>query len=163
MFTVNLPDVDSKSALYAGLHTQLAALLEGERDFIANAANTSSLLYHTLPDLNWVGFYIHKEGELVLGPFQGKPACIRIAIGRGVCGAAAASLTTIVVPNVGDFPGHIACDALSNAEIVVPVLAGRRLVAVLDLDSPFIGRFDEEDRLGLEEAVRIFADATDLP
>ena len=118
----------TKPELYTSLAEQLRSLLEGERDFIANAANLSALLYHSLPDLNWVGFYLHKDGELVLGPFQGKPACVRIAMGKGVCGTAAEQRETILVDNVHEFPGHIACDSASNSEIVVPLIKHDELV-----------------------------------
>src|SRR5687768_14829201 len=138
----------SKDELYASLAAQLRGLLEGERDWIANAANFSALVYHTLPDVNWTGFYFQQGDELVLGPFQGKPACVRIGIGKGVCGLSASQLDTIIVPNVHEFPGHIACDAASNSEIVVPVFDGQRLLGVLDLDSPLLGRFDEQDAEG---------------
>jgi len=151
-----------KADLYAQIAEQLRALLAGERDFIANAANLSSLLYHSLPDLNWVGFYLEKNGELVLGPFQGKPACIRIAIGKGVCGAAAQTRQTVLVDNVHEFPGHIACDSESNSEIVVPLIVEDRLICVLDLDSPSLGRFDEEDAAGLNELAEIFLDSSEL-
>ncbi len=148
----------SRSALYAGLLQALDGLLAGERDAIANLANAAALLYAVLPDLNWAGFYLLKGGELVVGPFQGKPACVRIALGRGACGTAALSRTTVVLPDVHAFAGHIACDADSNAEIVVPLLAGTRLVGVLDLDSPQPGRFDAEDARGLEAfAARLVA------
>ena len=139
---------------------QLRSLLEGERDFIANAANLSSLLYHSLPDLNWAGLYLHKGSELVLGPFQGQPACVRIAIGKGVCGTAAEQRQTILVDNVHDFPGHIACDSASNSEIVVPLIAHDKLLGVLDLDSPAFARFDDEDARGLNELVEIFIQAS---
>ena len=125
----------------------------GERDAIANFANTTSLLYHSLPDLNWVGFYLLKDGELVVGPFQGKPACVRIALGKGVCGTAAARRATVIVRNVHEFDGHIACDSASNSEIVVPLLRGNELIGVLDLDSPKFARFDAEDQAGLEQVV----------
>jgi GAF domain-containing protein len=153
---------ESKPEAYRLLAAQLAGLLEGERDLIANAANFSALLYHALPRLNWAGLYLHKGGELVLGPFQGKPACVRIALGRGVCGAAAESRRTVLVENVHEFPGHIACDGASNSEVVVPLLRGGRLVGVLDLDSPALARFDAEDREGLERLAEIFLDATDV-
>lgn len=146
----------SKTELYANLQLQLRSLLEGERDFIANAANFSSLLYHSLPDLNWAGFYLLKDDELVLGPFQGQPACVRIAIGKGVCGTAAQQRQSILVDNVHDFPGHIACDSASNSEIVVPLIANDELIGVLDLDSPSFSRFDDEDARGLNELVEIF-------
>src|SRR5258705_2384922 len=122
MLQIDSPQLDCKIELYAHLQSQLRSLIEGERDFIANAANLSSLLYHSLPDLNWTGFYLLREGELVLGPFQGKPACVRIAMGKGVCGTAAEQRQTILVDNVHAFPGHIACDSESNSEIVVPLI-----------------------------------------
>ncbi|HRE15332.1 MAG TPA: GAF domain-containing protein, partial [Usitatibacteraceae bacterium] len=136
--------------------------LAGERDPVANAANLASLVFHTLPDLNWAGFYWAKEGELVLGPFQGKPACVRIAPGRGVCGTAFARGKTVVVPDVHAFPGHIACDSASRSEIVVPVAKDGRVVGVLDLDSPLPGRFDDDDAKGLEALVAAFAEMTGL-
>lgn len=146
----------SKIELYSNLQSQLRSLLEGERDFIANAANFSSLLYHSIPNLNWVGLYLHKGGELVLGPFQGQPACVRIAIGKGVCGTAAEQRQTILVDNVHEFPGHIACDSASNSEIVVPLIVNDELIGVLDLDSPSLARFDDEDARGLNELAEIF-------
>lgn len=152
----------TKAELYASLAAQLRSLLEGERDSIANMANFTSLLFYSLPDLNWSGFYLLQGNELVLGPFQGKPACIRIPLGEGVCGTAAARRETILVPNVQDFPGHIACDSASNSEIVVPVVNGAKLIGVLDLDSPSFSRFDEADAQGLNELVNIFTGATDL-
>ena len=152
----------TKPELYQHLAAQLKALLEGERDPVANAANFSALLFHALPRLNWAGFYFYRRGELVLGPFQGKPACVRIALGRGVCGTAAEGRRTVVVENVHEFPGHIACDGASNSEVVVPLLRGGRLVGVLDLDSPALARFDAEDKAGLERLAEIFLDATDL-
>jgi GAF domain-containing protein len=152
----------SKAELYAHVAEQLRTLLAGERDFIANAANLSSLLYHSLPDVNWVGFYLQKDGELVLGPFQGKPACIRIAIGKGVCGTAAQTRQTILVDNVHEFPGHIACDSKSNSEIVVPLMIDDHLIGVLDLDSPSLGRFDEEDAAGLNELAEIFLNSCEI-
>src|SRR5215212_1349956 len=156
MHTLTAVKGQTKGETYAELAAQLRALVEGEDDFIANAANFSSLLFYTLPDLNWSGFYLLKGGELVLGPFQGKPACVRIALGSGVCGTAAAARRTVVVENVHEFPGHIACDSASNSEVVVPLLRGDELFGVLDLDSPSRGRFDEEDARGLEELVRVF-------
>ena len=140
---------------YKQLNQQLAALIHGVPHKIANLSNASALLYHTLDGLNWAGFYLMEEGVLVLGPFQGKPACIEIPVGRGVCGTAAAQDRTQLVYDVHQFPGHIACDCASNSEIVVPIHAGGRIAGVLDLDSPHIGRFTEEDRAGLEEFVRI--------
>jgi L-methionine (R)-S-oxide reductase len=161
-----VPDFTDKAAGYRELDAQLAALLAGEHDLIANTANAAALLYGALPQLNWAGFYLLRPApqggtdggsqELVLGPFQGKPACVRIALGRGVCGTAAAERRTQLVPDVHAFPGHIACDAASNSEIVVPLIrtAGPRageLIGVLDLDSPVLGRFDAIDQAGLEK------------
>jgi GAF domain-containing protein len=146
----------SKLELYQNLVSQLRSLLAGERDFIANAANFASLLYHSLPGINWAGFYLLKDKELVLGPFQGKPACVRIAVGKGVCGVAAAQRETIIIPNVHEFPGHIACDSESNSEIVVPLQKNGRLLGVLDLDSPQFARFDDEDAEGLNGLVAVF-------
>lgn len=142
-------------AVYGELAEQLAALIEGEPDLVANAANMAALIYHSLPELNWAGFYFAREGNLVLGPFQGKPACVRIAWGAGVCGSAAARGQAIVVPDVDAFPGHIACDAASRSELVVPLVTGRRVVGVFDLDSPRPGRFDEVDRAGIERLVAL--------
>jgi L-methionine (R)-S-oxide reductase len=153
------PDTDSKSELYANLQSKLRALLKGEHDVIANAANCAALLYHSLPDVNWAGFYFFKEGELVLGPFQGNPACVRIAMGKGVCGTAAELKQTVVVENVNEFPGHIACDSASNSEIVVPLIKDQRLLGVLDVDSPSLARFDEEDAQGLNALAGIFVQA----
>jgi GAF domain-containing protein len=142
-----------KPALYAQLAQELRSLIAGEADWIANLANSAALIYHSLPELNWAGFYLLKDGELVVGPFQGKPACVRIAMGKGVCGTAAAQRTTQVVRDVNQFAGHIACDSASNSEIVVPMIRNGELLGVLDLDSPKLARFDEEDRAGLEEFV----------
>jgi L-methionine (R)-S-oxide reductase len=151
----------SKPELYATLVTQLRSLLQDETDFIANAANLSSLIYHSLSDLNWAGFYLLKNNELVLGPFQGKPACVRIAIGSGVCGTAAQHRKTIIVDNVHDFPGHIACDSASNSEIVVPIVNDGQLIGVLDLDSPSFARFDDDDAAGLNALVEVLVDSVD--
>ena len=148
----------SKPDLYRDLARQLAALLAGEADRIANAANMAALIYHGLPDLNWAGFYFRRGAELVLGPFQGKPACVRIAIGRGVCGTAAARGATVLVPDVHDFPGHIACDPVSRSELVVPLIEDGRVSGMLDLDSPLLARFDEADREGCERLVALFLD-----
>jgi L-methionine (R)-S-oxide reductase len=147
-----------KTELYRQLTNQLRALLGDESDLVANAANTAALIYHTLPDINWAGFYFLKGDELVLGPFQGKPACVRIQLGKGVCGTAAAERKTLVVPDVHKFPGHIACDSASNSEIVVPLIKDNKLLGVLDVDSPILGRFDEEDQKGLELLVGIFVE-----
>jgi L-methionine (R)-S-oxide reductase len=153
--------LNDKPAAYATLARELRALLAGEADLVACAANAAALLYWSLPELNWAGFYLLDEasGELLVGPFQGKPACVRIPLGRGVCGTAAARRETLVVTDVHAFPGHIACDAASNSEIVVPLLLDGRLIGVLDLDSPVAGRFDAEDACGLEECVRILLEA----
>lgn len=155
-------ETTSKAEMYAQLAAKLSSLLEGERDFIANAANFCSLLYHSLPDVNWAGLYLHKDKQLVLGPFQGKPACIRIAIGKGVCGTAAEQRQTILVDNVHEFPGHIACDSASNSEIVVPLVDHEQLIGVLDLDSPLFGRFDDEDAKGLNELAEILVEHSDV-
>lgn len=151
----------SKSEFYASLNRQLAAILAGERDWICNLANTSALLMQVLPDLNWAGFYFLKGDELVLGPFQGKIACMRIKMGKGVCGTAAATRRSVVVRNVHDFPGHIACDSASNSEVVIPLLHQGRLLGVLDLDSPSLARFDDEDARGLEQTVAILLQSSD--
>ncbi|HWL25340.1 MAG TPA: GAF domain-containing protein [Ureibacillus sp.] len=129
---------------------QLDALLDGESDGIANLSNASALLNQFLDQINWVGFYLMKEGELVLGPFQGLPACVRIAVGRGVCGTAVSKKETIVVEDVHQFPGHIACDSASNSEIVIPLIKNDEVLGVLDIDSPIKNRFSEDDRFGLE-------------
>jgi len=150
-----------KAAAYAELERQLRALLAGERDFMANAANTAALLYHGLPGLNWAGFYRLVGDELVLGPFQGQPACVRIPLGQGVCGTAAARRATVLVPNCRDFPGHIACDAATNSEIAVPLLQDGRLLGVLDLDSPILNRFDAADQAGLERLAAVVLVLTD--
>ena len=147
---------NAKSKLYASLVAQLLSLLKGEHDLIANAANFSALLFNSLPNVNWAGFYFLRGDELVLGPFQGNPACVRIPLGKGVCGVAAQQCETIIVPNVHEFPGHIACDVASNSEIVVPLFDGERLLGVLDLDSQQIGRFDDQDAEGLNELVTVF-------
>jgi L-methionine (R)-S-oxide reductase len=150
-------DFKDKAGDYAALASELRSLLADERDLIANAANATSLMYHALPQLNWCGVYFFKEGELVVGPFQGKPACVRIALGKGVCGTAAAQRKTIVVPDVHAFPGHIACDAASRSEIVIPLITrDAKLLGVLDLDSPELARFDDDDRRGLEQLAAVF-------
>jgi GAF domain-containing protein len=147
---------------YAELAASLNALLEGERDFIANCANAAALVFHALDGLNWAGFYFAHGEELVLGPFQGKIACTRIAFGKGVCGTAAQTRTAQVVPDVHAFPGHIACDAVSNSEIVLPIVSGDRLIGVLDLDSPRLSRFSDADRQGLEAFVETLVNRTDF-
>ena len=145
-----------KSELYRDLGRQLQSLIAGEPDRIANAANMAALIHNGLPDLNWVGFYFAQGEELVLGPFQGQPACVRIPWGNGVCGTAAARAETVLVPNVHDFPGHIACDPVSQSELVVPLIENGRVTGVLDLDSPLLARFDAEDRAGCEHLVAVF-------
>ncbi len=155
--------VMTKTELYGRLVSQLDGLLQDQRDLIANAANTASLIYQTLPGLNWAGFYFLRGDELLLGPFQGKPACARIAVGKGVCGKAAGQRKTIVVEDVHRFPGHVACDGASNSEIVVPLVSKEgRLIGVLDLDSPLPGRFDADDRAGLERLAEVFVRLTEV-
>jgi GAF domain-containing protein len=155
-------DFTDKRTGYELLTTQLRGLLEGETDPIANAANTTALIFDALPEVSWAGFYFLRGSELVVGPFQGKPACVRIALGRGVCGTSAARRVTLIVPDVNAFPGHIACDAASQSEVVVPLIAAERLVGVLDLDSARIERFDEADARGLEQLAAIFVRASRL-
>ncbi|SFQ14011.1 GAF domain-containing protein [Lachnospiraceae bacterium XBB1006] len=140
---------------YNTLNKQLEALVEDEKHFIPNLANASALLYESLPDLNWAGFYLMDQGELMLGPFQGKTACIRIKVGKGVCGTAVSKDETMLVEDVHAFPGHIACDCASNSEIVVPIHKDGEIFGVLDIDSPTVGRFTKEDKEGLEEFARI--------
>lgn len=146
----------TKYALYQDICEQLQELLREEQDFVANAANTSALLFDHLPDVNWVGFYTAERRELVLGPFQGKPACARIPFGKGVCGTAAAQRKTVVVPDVNAFPDHIFCDLASRSEIVVPLLNWGKLLGVLDIDSASLNRFDDEDKEGIESIVAVF-------
>jgi L-methionine (R)-S-oxide reductase len=148
--------VTGKRELYVDLAAQLKSLIDGEPDRIANAANMAALIYHGLPDLNWAGFYFTNGQELVLGPFQGQPACVRIAWGNGVCGAAASRAETVLVPDVHEFPGHIACDPVSQSELVVPLIENGKVTGVLDLDSPRLARFDAEDQAGCEKLVRVF-------
>jgi L-methionine (R)-S-oxide reductase len=155
-FQMKAPRATSKPRLYEELAVQASAMLEGEKDPVANAANLASLIWHLLPDLNWAGFYFLKGDDLIVGPFQGRPACVRIALGKGVCGTAAAKRASVIVPNVHEFPGHIFCDSASQSEIVVPLLDGGRLLGVLDLDSPKLARFDETDRAGLELIAQIW-------
>jgi len=151
-----IPLTGSKPDQYAQLAGQAEALLAGEHDRIANAANLSALVYHALPQLNWVGFYFYDGTELVVGPFQGLPACVRIPLDKGVCGAAARTRTTQRIADVHDFPGHIACDAASRSELVVPLVQDGALLGVFDLDSPVPGRFDVEDQAGLETIAALF-------
>ena len=162
MFAANPIDFTDKRAGYRELEKQICALLAGERAAIANFANAAALIFHALPDLNWAGFYRLIGNELVLGPFHGKPACVRIPLGKGVCGTAAARRATVLVRNVHEFPGHVACDAASNSEIVVPLLHQGRVFGVLDLDSPKLGRFDADDQAGLEQLVAALMDVTDF-
>jgi L-methionine (R)-S-oxide reductase len=162
MHVVNSTAQLPKAAAYRELQQQLAALFAGERNGLANAANMSALLYEALPNLNWAGFYFLQAGELVLGPFQGKVACVRIALGRGVCGTAAERRETVIVPDVNAFPGHIACDAASRSEIVVPLIKDGRLLGVLDIDSPQVARFDEDDGTGLNAAAALLVQSSDL-
>jgi GAF domain-containing protein len=152
------PSPDGKRRHYADLAEQLAALLAGERDIVGNAANMAALLYHGLPAVNWAGFYLLKGEELVLGPFQGLPACFRIPLGKGVCGTAVSRAAPILVLDVDEFPGHIACDAASRSELVIPLLDGTRIIGVLDIDSPVVARFDEIDLDGCRTLAAIFVD-----
>lgn len=150
-----------KNTLYRDVLLEAQGIMEGLRDPIANAANIAAILWHRLPGLNWAGFYFTKADTLILGPFQGKPACVRIAIGKGVCGTAAASAATVIVPDVHAFEGHIACDSASNSEIVVPLLRGGVVCGVLDLDSPLLARFDRDDAAGLEAIAKAWIDGCD--
>lgn len=159
MFTAAAIRADNKSELYAQLAGQARGLLHGERDRIANAANFAALVYHALPDINWAGFYFYDGNELVVGPFQGQPACVRIALGKGVCGTAATTRQTQVVRDVNAFDGHIACDSASRSEIVVPLFDGDRLIGVWDVDSPKLARFDDDDRAGMQALAGIFVDS----
>jgi GAF domain-containing protein len=166
MFAATAITTSSKADFYSDLNKQLAGLLSGERDFIANAANFSALLFNLMPDLNWAGLYLMRGHELILGPFQGKPACVRIPVlptPRGVCGNAAFHRKTFLVPNVHEFPGHIACDGASNSEVVIPLLNDGEVIGVLDLDSPRLNHFDADDQTGLETLVATFIALTDLP
>jgi L-methionine (R)-S-oxide reductase len=149
------PDTADKKTLYAEIHRTLEALLTGESDPIANLANAAALLFWSLPAINWAGFYLLKEQQLVLGPFQGKIACVRIKLGQGVCGNAAERRQTLVVRNVHEFPGHVACDSASNSEIVVPIIKNDALIGVLDIDSPEFARFDDNDKTELQKFVQI--------
>jgi GAF domain-containing protein len=163
MFTIPHLDDSTTAERYRAIFATALELVEGERFWVANCANIAALLYHALPDLNWAGFYVSNGEQLVLGPFQGKPACLRIEFGRGVCGTAAAEGATVVVPDVHAFPGHIACDAASRSEIVIPILVGDTVVAVLDLDSPVPDRFSDDDRIGLERLAELLTLSCDWP
>jgi L-methionine (R)-S-oxide reductase len=161
MFQTAKIDQADKVEFYRELSQQLKGLLHGESDVIANAANTSALIFEMMPDLNWAGFYFLKsKDELVLGPFQGKTACVRIAVGRGVCGTAVETGASILVEDVHAFPGHIACDAASRSELVVPLRHADRILGVIDLDSPIVSRFDADDQAGIEALARIFIEAS---
>ncbi|HEV2510046.1 GAF domain-containing protein [Bosea sp. (in: a-proteobacteria)] len=161
MFQATMISASDKPSFYRELVQQLEGLLHGERDAIANAANLSALLYDAMPRLNWAGFYLMRGGELVLGPFQGKPACVRIAVGRGVCGTAVARRESILVEDVHAFPGHIACDAASRSELVVPLIRDGEVIGVIDLDSPEPGRFDADDQAGIEAIASLYLEASD--
>ena len=158
MFNFNDIDSSDKNDFYGQLLMYVQALTDGEHDLIANTANISSLLYNMMENVNWVGFYLYKEEQLVLGPFQGGVACIRIPLGKGVCGTAASTLVTQLVQDVHQFPGHIACDSATNSEIVVPITQHGQLIGVLDLDSPVLNRFDETDQKYLEQVVDILVE-----
>ncbi|WP_027146270.1 GAF domain-containing protein [Mesorhizobium sp. WSM3626] len=161
MIAAQAIDTSDKAAFYRDLAKQLKALLEGEHDSIANAANTSALIFQMVPDLNWAGFYfLASDEELVLGPFQGKPACVRIAVGNGVCGTAVELGTSMLIKDVHDFPGHIACDAASRSELVVLLEDEEGVFGVLDLDSPTPGRFDSADQAGIEALAAIYVAAS---
>ena len=151
----------SKSEQYAQLIAQCKALLHGERHRIANAANISALLFNNLSDVNWLGFYFLEQGELIVGPFQGLPACVRIALGKGVCGTAAQTLQTQLVTDVHAFEGHIACDSASQSELVVPLIQQGKLIGVLDIDSPILNRFDAEDQIAFETIAQLFCQGSD--
>jgi L-methionine (R)-S-oxide reductase len=148
----------TKAELYRIVAEQLQSLIRAESDWIANLANAAALIFQSVPDLNWAGFYLLKDDELVVGPFQGKVACVRIQIGKGVCGTAAEQRKKVIVPDVHEFPGHIACDSASRSEVVVPLIRQGELIGVLDLDSPSLGRFDYEDAVGLEVVAKLLAE-----
>ncbi|APF19133.1 GAF domain-containing protein [Caldithrix abyssi DSM 13497] len=162
---IEVPDLAnlSKEVFYELLYRQARAMVEDERDAIANMANLSALLFYSMENINWAGFYLLKrEDELVLGPFQGKPACVRIKVGSGVCGTAVKKEKTLIVDDVHQFPGHIACDSASNSEIVVPMIKNGKMLGVLDIDSPMLKRFSEADRIGLERIVKVLLEYTDF-
>ena len=161
--TLDMSTPDAKRASYALLVAQVRSVLEGERDWIANLSQFSALVYQSVPQLNWAGFYLARGEQLVVGPFQGKVACVRIPFSKGVCGACARTREVQLVEDVHAFPGHIACDSASNSELVLPVVVGDRLLAVFDLDSPLTARFDAEDARGFAEAVAVLAAGTDWP
>lgn len=159
MFETTAIEADSKADFYDQLAVQAQALLEGERDRVANAANLASLIFNQVPELNWAGFYFFDGTELVVGPFQGRPACVRIPLGKGVCGTAAETRKSQLVEDVNAFEGHIACDPDSRSEIVVPLYKGDDLIGVLDIDSPRAGRFDAQDQVGFERLAEIYLEA----
>jgi GAF domain-containing protein len=161
MFVAAPIDATSKPQLYIELAGQARGLLHGERDRVANAANFAALVWHALPDINWCGFYFFDGTELVVGPFQGRPACVRIALGKGVCGTAATTRQSQLVRDVNEFDGHIACDSASRSEVVVPLIQGDRLLGVWDVDSPHLARFDDDDRAGMERLCSIFMASLD--
>ena len=156
-------DDKAKTAVYESVRSALCDLIADQTDFLANISNFAALLFTSLPDLNWAGFYLLRGSDLVLGPFQGKPACSCIAVGDGVCGTAALRRAAVLVPDVHAFPGHIVCDEASQSEIVLPVFKDRRLVGVLDLDSPRLGRFDDTDREQIEALLQLLMQGTDVP
>ncbi|HET9032298.1 MAG TPA: GAF domain-containing protein [Dokdonella sp.] len=162
-FEIQSINTEDKAVFYAELAQQARGLLHGEHDRIANAANFAALVWHALPRINWCGFYFFDGRELVVGPFQGKPACVRIALGRGVCGTAAATRETQLVVDVNEFDGHIACDAASRSEVVVPLVIDGELLGVWDVDSPEAGRFDDQDRIGMELICDVFLQALSRP
>jgi L-methionine (R)-S-oxide reductase len=163
MFNVPALDASDVETFYESLARQLEALLGDETDPVANLANAAALIWHTVPQLNWAGFYLMRDGELVLGPFQGKPACVRIGVGAGVCGTAVATDATIRVEDVHEFPGHIACDDASRSELVVPLRVDGRVFGVLDLDSPLPGRFSPLDQEGCERLVQVLERSLSAP
>jgi len=163
MIDIKKTDCNKKEDFYIFLDRSISALLRDESDWLANLCNTTALIWDMMADINWVGFYLYKEGQLVLGPFQGKPACTRINIGEGVCGTAALIRESVLVQDVHAFPGHIACDNASNSELVVPLTNGDRIIGVLDIDSPLFSRFDQDDRLGFEKIVETILKYLSVP
>lgn len=163
MFDMGNINAQNKQEFYKQLNTYLIGLISEETDWLADISNASALLYLLMPDINWAGFYLYKGGELVLGPFQGKPACVRIALGKGVCGNAAKTWKIQVVEDVNEFPGHIACDTVSKSEIVLPIIKYDKLIGVLDIDSPVKARFDKQDAEGLSSFVNILNQYIDWP
>jgi GAF domain-containing protein len=163
MFEIGKINAQNKQEFYKQLNIYLTGLISEETDWLAGISNASALIYLMLPDINWAGFYLYKGGELVLGPFQGKPACVRIALGKGVCGTAAKTRKIQVVEDVNEFPGHIACDAASQSEIVLPIIKDDKLIGVLDIDSPVKARFDKQDAEGLSSFVNILNQYIDWP